>query len=63
MRKLFVSLAIGCFALVEVFMLWASFRHGFFTGIGKYLVAHINPLIVIYYLPAIFLLWLSSKFK
>ena len=63
MNRLFQGLAIVWVLLVEVFFLWASFRHGVVEGFGRYLGAHVNPLVVIYYVPAIFFFWLSSKFK
>lgn len=62
MRSILIALGIFCIAVVEVFFLWASFRHGFFPGLWKYFLAHINPFIVVYYLPAAFFFWLAGRF-
>jgi hypothetical protein len=64
MSRAFQGLAVLWVILVESFFLWASFKDGgFIEGIGRYLGAHINPLIFIYYIPGLFFLGLSGSFE
>ena len=67
------ALAGAWCVLVEVFFVYASFcrtdpdigpvclENGFWAGCWKWFLGHINPLIIVYAIPAYGLFWLGCK--